>query len=228
MELLKGKGIITPIQRDLLFEFGKIPETASFYLTGGTALAEFYLGHRRSYDLDLFTGEGNLIIPFARVLEGKLLREQYVFNVIRRFESFVEIEVKREDESIMLHLAYDAPFRFEAPNPSEFGIMINDYQDLIVDKLLTFFGRWKHRDAIDLFLILRSEPIETLMEMARQKDPGFDLYWFSAALKEVGEFPDEIGQWPVDLLVEVDAKEIKGEFLSLARELMDRIKKSRN
>jgi len=40
LELLKGKGIITPIQRDLLIEFGKIPETALFYVTGGTALAE--------------------------------------------------------------------------------------------------------------------------------------------------------------------------------------------
>ncbi|MCX5975766.1 MAG: nucleotidyl transferase AbiEii/AbiGii toxin family protein [Coprothermobacterota bacterium] len=35
----------------------QIPDLIQFYLTGGTALAEFYLGHRKSFDLDIFTGE---------------------------------------------------------------------------------------------------------------------------------------------------------------------------
>lgn len=224
MDIVKGKGILTPIERNLLVEVGKIREASYFYLAGGTALAEFYLGHRRSYDLDLFTGERDLIIPFARVIEEELRREQYTLNVIRRFESFVEFEVHRGGESVRLHFAYDSPFRFGEPQLSELGVKINDYQDLVVDKLLTYFGRWKHRDAIDLYFILKIEPIETLMEMAIQKDPGFDLYWFAVALKEVDDFPDDIGQWPIDMLVEVDVKELKGKFLSLAREIMDKIK----
>lgn len=224
--MLKGKGTLTPIQKNLLVEFEKIREASFFYLTGGTALAEFYLGHRRSYDLDFFTRERDLIIPFARVIEEKLVQVQYLFNVIRRFESFVEFEVNKEGESMRLHFAQDSPFRLGEPQLSEFGVRINDYRDLVVDKLLTFFGRWKHRDAIDLFFILKIEAIETLMEMAKQKDPGFDLYWFSMALKEVDAFPNEISQWPVDMLVEVDARELKGKFLSLAREIMDKIRKA--
>ena len=69
--------------------------------------------------------------------------------------------------------------------------------------------------------------METLMEMAKQKDPGFDLYWFNMALGEVDAFPDEMAKWPVDLLVEVDAQELKSKFSSLAREIMDKIKKTR-
>ena len=80
---------------------------------------------------------------------------------------------------------------------------------------------------INLFFILRTEPIETLMEMAKQKDPGFDLYWFCAALKEVDEFPDAIAQWPVDMLIEVDVIELKNKFLDLAREIMDKIREAR-
>ena len=225
MNIIKGKGTLTPIQKNLLVEFAKIREAPFFYLTGGTALAEFYLGHRRSYDLDFFTGEKDLITPFTRVIEEKLLRAQFTASVIRRFESFAEFEIHKEGEKTRLHFAYDSPFRFGEPHFSEFGVKVNDYRDLVVDKLLTFFGRWKHRDAIDMFFILKTEPIETLMEMARQKDPGFDLYWFSIALKEVDAFPDEISQWPVDMVVEVDARELKGKFLSLAREIMDKIKK---
>jgi len=226
--MLKGRGILTPIQRNLLVEIGKNREASFFSLTGGTALAEFYLGHRRSYDLDFFTSERDLIIPFTKVIEENLLREQYTLSVIRRFETFVELEVNKEDESVGIHFAYDSPFRLEEPQLSELGVKINSYRDLIVDKLLTFFGRWKHRDAIDLFFILKTEPIEALMEMAKQKDPGFDLYWFSVALKEVDKFPDEIDQWPIDMLVEVNARELKSKFLSLAREIMDKIKETRN
>lgn len=226
--MLKGKGTLTTIQRNLLIELGKISDTAFFYLTGGSALAEFFLGHRRSYDLDLFTTERELIVPFSRILEEHLPQFKYMLKVIRRFESFVEFEVKKGRESLRLHLAYDSPFRFEEPYPSEFGVKINDYWDIIVDKLLTFFGRWKHRDAVDLFFILKNEPIENLIRRAKQKDPGFDLYWFSIALREVDEFPDEINQWPVDMLVELNVKELKDKFLNLARAIMDKIRESKS
>ena len=228
MNILKGKGVLTPIQRNLLVEFSKVRDASFFYLTGGTALAEFYLGHRRSYDLDFFTCEKDLITPFARVIEENLQHQGYTLNVIRRFESFVEFEVNKGGEDARLHFAYDSPFRFEEPHLSEFGVKINDYQDIVVDKILTFFGRWEHRDAIDLFFILRTEPIENLIKMAKQKDPGFDLYWFGIALKEVDAFPDEIGKWSVDMLIEVNARELKSKLLSLAREIMDKIKGARN
>jgi len=51
--LLKGKGIITDLQRKILLAFCEIPGSEMFYLTGGTALSEFYLVHRRSYDEDV-------------------------------------------------------------------------------------------------------------------------------------------------------------------------------
>ncbi|MEW5806041.1 MAG: nucleotidyl transferase AbiEii/AbiGii toxin family protein [Acidobacteriota bacterium] len=212
------------IQQNLLKEFGKLRDASFFYLTGGTALAEFYLGHRRSFDLDFFTSEKDLIIPFSRIVEENLSMQEYSFNIIRRFESFVELEVNREGEKIRLHLAYDSPFRFEEPHLSSLGVNVNDYKDLIVDKVLTFFGRWQQRDAVDLYFILQTRPIEELITIAKQKDPGFDLYWFSMALKEVDAFPDDIEKWPVDMLVKLDAGELKSRFLNLARDMMYKIK----
>ena len=55
--MLKGKGLLSTGQRRFLRLFSKMPDSTHFYLTGGTALAEFYLGHRYSFDLDLFRGE---------------------------------------------------------------------------------------------------------------------------------------------------------------------------
>lgn len=51
-----GKTILTPKQSQFLELTSKDKQiTSRFYLTGGTALSEFYLKHRLSYDIDLFT-----------------------------------------------------------------------------------------------------------------------------------------------------------------------------
>jgi hypothetical protein len=47
--LLKSNGIITDLQREILLIFSTIPDSDMFYLTGGTALTEFYLAHRKSF-----------------------------------------------------------------------------------------------------------------------------------------------------------------------------------
>ena len=227
MNPLKRKGTLTSLQIDLLKAFSQIPDSHFFYLTGGTALSEFYLGHRRSFDLDFFTSQRDLVPHFSKIVEEGLRHQGYELDVTRRFASFVEFEAKRKEAGVVVHLAYDSPFRFEEPQVSEFGVKVNDYRDLVVDKLLTFFGRWKHRDAVDLHIILKTEPIVELIKMAKQKDPGFDLYWFCIALKEVEAFPDEIEKWPVDLLVELNAKDLKSHFLKLAHDIMVRVKESR-
>lgn len=61
--MLQGKGLLTPIQEAFLRLFATLPDQERFYLAGGTALKEFYLGHRLSYDLDLFTPEMDLALP---------------------------------------------------------------------------------------------------------------------------------------------------------------------
>jgi predicted nucleotidyltransferase component of viral defense system len=154
--LLKSKGIITDLQREILIIFSEIPDSKMFYLTGGTALAEFYLGHRRSFDLDIFTTEKGLIIPFSYVFEQEV-KKNFLIKAVRRYETFVEFEVSAKGDSTKVQLAYDSPFRFENPVDSDIGVKVNDYTDLIVDKLLAFFGRAEPRDAIDLFFILKTE-----------------------------------------------------------------------
>lgn len=222
--MLRGKGIVSEIQKRILGSFQKGADASYFYLTGGTALAEFYLGHRKSYDLDLFTAEEGLILPFSRIVEDGLKSDGLHINVIRRFTSFVEFEVTDENEKTRVQLAYDSPFRFEEPVNSELGIKINDYKDIIVDKFLAFFGRAEPRDAVDLFFILKKETIEDIAKLAAKKDPGFDLYWLAVALRKVKDFPDEIARWPVEMLVEINTRELKAQFSRIAIEVVENLK----
>jgi hypothetical protein len=215
--------LLTTAQRKILEAFRQIPDAERFYLTGGTALAEFYLGHRRSFDLDLFTIEQGLVLPFSRVAEERFRQASFTVNVIRRLETFSEFELIRQGEAIRAQLAYDSPYRFGPPVETSLG-WINDYQDLVVDKLLAFFGRVEPRDAIDLYFILAEEDFWELVELAAQKDPGFDLYWLAVALQKVQDFPDELERWPVEMVQECDPKHLKTRFQELALELLNRIK----
>jgi hypothetical protein len=220
---LSGKGIITRGQKDVLKAFSTLGDAGHFYLTGGTALAEFYLGHRRSFDLDLFTAEKALVLPFSRLFEEEM-KEMFDVRVVRRFETFVEFEVGQSDEAIKVDLAYDSPFRFEEPIASELGVRVNDLKDLVVEKLLAFFGRAEPRDAIDLFFILKDWQFDEIVRLALRKDPGFDLYWLAIALEKATEFPDTIKEWPVEMLVTVNVTDLKNLFSSLARVIMQGIK----
>jgi predicted nucleotidyltransferase component of viral defense system len=222
---LKGKGILSGVQRRTVSSISELPDAKHFYLTGGTALAEFYLGHRKSYDLDLFTAESGLVLPFSRMAEDHLRKESLIVGATRRFASFVEFEVSEKDESTRVQFALDAPFRLDAPVLSELGLWINDYQDLIGDKLQAYFGRTEARDAVDLFFILKMESLWELAALAKKKDPGFDLYWLAVALKKTEEFPDEIDRWPVEMIDRVDARSIKDMFSVLAGEALDKIKR---
>ncbi len=224
--MLKGKGLLSPIQRGFLSLFARLPDQDRFYLTGGTALAEFYFHHRLSFDLDMFTVEGPLILPFSRSLEQTCVRQGWEVEVIRRFASYVEFSVTKGEGRLRIDLALDSPHRFEPPVLSEYGIFVNDRVDLMVDKLLAYYGRAEPRDAVDLYFILQAESLENLLPMAKQKDPGFDLYWFAVSLNRAQSFPDELSRWPVKMLTDLDPVALKRDFRRIALDLMARVNES--
>jgi len=218
--MLRSKGILTHAQQQFLKFFSRLPDQDRFYLTEGTALAEFYLGHRLSYDLDFFTGEDGLILPFANLLEATAIREGCQLAVIRRFSTFIEFQYITESEKVRVDLALDSPYRFEPVMPSEYGVMANDLTDLKADKLLAYYGRAEPRDAVDIFFILQQESLENLLTLTSQKDPGFDPYWLAIALQRAEGFPDEIERWPVKMLLDFDPVHLKTAFQSIALQLM--------
>jgi hypothetical protein len=218
--MIQGRGLLSPLQRLFLDLFASLPDQENFYLTGGTALAEYYLGHRLSYDLDLFTSEADLIVPLSYRVEQAAQTAGFKINVVRRFASFVEFQVGKGENTLRIDLGLDSPFRFAPVEPGDYGVMVNDYQDIQADKTLAFFGRAEPRDAIDLYFLMQRIEIKTLIDLAGEKDPGFDLYWFALALNKTAEFPDEIERWPVKMLVDCDPVALKRVFRGIATEIM--------
>lgn len=220
--MLHGRGLLTPIQRRFITAFGSLPDQDQFYLAGGTALAEYYLGHRLSFDLDFFTAEADLVLPQSYQVEALGQRGGLEISVTRRFATYVEFLVAAGDEKLKVDLAQDSPFRLEPPVLSETGIWVNGLPDLCVDKLLAYYGRAEPRDAVDLYFILQQVSLDQLLAQAVQKDQGFDLYWFAVALDRAAGFPDELERWPVHMLHPLDPRALKAQFQELALQMMTR------
>lgn len=187
--------IISPVQRAILQQFGSVSESEHFYLTGGTALAYFYLKHRRSHDLDFFTATEEIVDSFSRRLETALRAAGMQIQRQRGLHSFVELLAQQGQEATIIHLAQDAAFRFEPthPVPEFHGLQVDSLADIASNKLLALFGRATLRDFIDVYTLITQRHVrqDELLEKARQKDPGFDLYWLGVAFERIRTFRDD-------------------------------------
>ncbi|MEW6680850.1 MAG: nucleotidyl transferase AbiEii/AbiGii toxin family protein [bacterium] len=219
--------MINNLQRAILLEFGKIPGSEHFYLGGGTALALFYLKHRKSNDLDFFASADEIIIPFSHRLEEILKEDGMVIQRQRALHSFVELLVNLGNESTIIHLALDTPFRFEEVKefPHYPGLKVDSLVDIASNKLLCLFGRANLRDFIDIYLLIRKglfSPKE-LTEKAKKKDPGFDLYWLGVALERIKTFEENSTE--MLLLVEpVDFQDLLAFFGKWKKEIASELK----
>lgn len=203
--------ILNKLQKEILNIFGEVPDSENFYLTGGTALAGFYLFHRRSNDLDFFTDKEELIIPFSYNLEGSLKSQNINIKRQRSFNSFVELFTEKNNESMVIHIAQDTPFRLEDTKIfSEYPkLRIDSFADITANKLLALFGRATLRDFLDVYFIVEKWKInaEELLEKAKMKDPGFDLYWLVVAFERINTFKEDSPE--MFLLIEtIDFKQL--------------------
>lgn len=152
-----GYHILTPRQSYLVEQAAKNDElTRWYYLTGGTALAEFYLHHRRSEDLDFFTR--------SQVSQPKI--NAFLLNVQKQ-AGFVRMGWKHisglytyslfyeDGEVIKVDFnEYDYP---QVEQGKSFGnLSIDSLYDIAINKLYTMFSRHKARDYVDLYVLLSS------------------------------------------------------------------------
>ncbi len=180
--------ILTAAQRTFLRTAASVEILRrDFYLTGGTALAEYFLHHRRSDDLDLFTGVPRAVPLAVDALRHPLTDAGFSVDVVRAFDTFSELRVRGGGEVLKVDLAQDTPFRLAPviPGGAE-GLALDSLEDLGANKLSALFGRAESKDFVDVyFLQLDHGPLDVLLVGARQKHLGMDDYWLAQAFARV-------------------------------------------
>lgn len=205
-------------QRHVLRVASSVLPAHGFELAGGTALAAAYLGHRRSEDLDLFTGEKDISLglrDFRAALDQAGFRVDAEPHQTGR--TFARLFVGTR--SVKVELACDSPFHIRASTTVLEGMPVRSLEDLAADKVLALFGRAAARDFVDVYQLLRTHfDWGDLLALARQKDPGFDHEWFVRALQQV----DRVAPGGIDLLVPLDYGEMRDAFVLEAKRLVRR------
>lgn len=146
----------------------------AFFLTGGTALAVFYLHHRRSNDLDLFTIAPTDLSEIDFSLKS-IWKNSYV--KIKQSPNFLSVllqEVKLDFVIDPLSLQEERQ-RFLLD--SNTFLMVDSIRNIGSNKFCTIVSRVEPKDFIDFYFVNRkftSAFLAAIYEDARKKDAIFD------------------------------------------------------
>jgi len=163
--------ILSDHQRAFLAVFREHdPLVRSFYLTGGTALAAFYLRHRYSEDLDFFSEQEVDVLAldvFFRHIMAPLGISKLDFQTsFNRNLFFCSVG----SEVLKVEFTY-FPFPRIEPGGRQEGIEIDSAVDIAVNKLFAIYQRTQARDFVDLYCLCRELgfQIRDLIAKARAK-----------------------------------------------------------
>lgn len=169
-----GKTILTTNQQQLLESTATDQVIcAKFYLTGGTALSEFYLQHRLSEDLDFFSEQEvdvNLIQNWARAIAEKLKAEVTFQSLQGQLIYYFHFP----DEVVKVDFAY-FPFPVLGEYLKYKGLRITSIEDIAVNKLQALLTRTRGRDYVDLFSIIQHKQFK-IDELIKDYRLKFDVF----------------------------------------------------
>ncbi|MEP6862744.1 MAG: nucleotidyl transferase AbiEii/AbiGii toxin family protein [Deltaproteobacteria bacterium] len=146
-------------------------------LTGGAAMAGFHTQHRTTRDLDLFFRPqptlGDVVTSARSALEANGLTA----TVLRSTPSFAQLDVRSEDEAVVIDLVADPTPIAEEPRPTQLGtstILVETPHQLLVNKLCALLSRSELRDLVDVqVLIAAGGNISRALHDCPDQDAGF-------------------------------------------------------
>ena len=204
---------------ELFKKDGELPDV--FYLTGGTALTEFYLKHRTSDDLDFFT-------------DGK----EFSFSAVEKFIKDLSLEISGEARFQKLydrHMFFLSSWNVEPELKIEFTIypfahlsqlkklgrlQVDSMLDIAANKLMAMIERFEPKDFVDLYFLLQEKFMIGELVEAVNKKFGFKIEPLTLGqelmkVRRVSFLPK--------MRKELSIPELQNFFLKLARDLRPQV-----
>jgi len=199
----------------------------NFYLTGGTALSEFYFKHRLSEDIDLFSEEEvkiKSIEPFLQKVSVKLgvikiIKQNFLGLYTYKFEY-------RDGETLKVDFNY-YPFPKIEKGVYFGNLEVSSIYDIAVNKVHTIAMRTRVRDYIDVYFILKKSklPAQEYLEKLRM-DSKAKFDWPLEVKNLIAAFLKVKDLDPKDfptMLIPLNRKDMEDFFLKLAQSLKKEI-----
>ncbi|MBI3815673.1 MAG: nucleotidyl transferase AbiEii/AbiGii toxin family protein [Nitrospinae bacterium] len=216
--------ILTPLQENFLALFFKESGRYDFYLVGGTALSAFYLEHRLSDDIDLFSDT-------LKFLEDTTSLQYTIDTIAQSLKCFSEVideskyhcryKLVKYDQSLRIDLACDPCPRLRQIEVIE-GIPVMSKDDIAANKIRTISKRQDIKDFIDLYFLNRNGYTnKTMVKLAQEKDPQIDSYKIRRGLNRFIHVYERQGgtiKFP-KMLAEFDSGDFKRYIDGFSKEL---------
>jgi len=191
---------LTSLQRAVLEAFFR--RERGFFLSGGGALAGFYLGHRETHDLDLFTVEASLE-PGASALREAADELGAAVERLQTAPDFQRWLVRRGSEAIVVDLVRERVPQLHADKRHVGALLIDPPEEIMANKLCALLSRAEIRDLVDVMALERAGyRVEDQIVGANRKDGGLtpaQLGWVLGGLELGDEAQLPGGVSPADL-----------------------------
>lgn len=214
-----GQEILKQWQKEIISFLSKESAFKPFYLSGGTALAAYYLKHRISDDLDFFTflEVDHIVIrelgdKISKFLHADAPRFSRLYD---RHQFFYEIN----GEAVKIEFV-KYPFKQLEPSQSLDGIKVDSEYDIAVNKLATLLDRFDPKDFVDLYFLIPKFTLKKLVLGAAKKfGTSVDPIFLGSELMKVRRIealpkmakPLHIGE--LKTFFEDEAKKLKPQIL---------------
>ncbi len=181
--------ILTPLQNSFLVEFFHLAR--DFYLTGGTALSAFYLQHRYSVDLDLFTHDDEAFQKADDLTKQASAKLDVDCKPVRITSYFKHFRVGPKDDPLTIHFSKDYAAHIKPPNNFE-GLLVDSIEDITANKICAALGRTEIKDLVDLYFLDKAGySIPNYFDAAQQKDGGlaYETLAYTLSQFQISEIP---------------------------------------
>lgn len=197
--------------------------TKQFFLTGGTALSEFYFKHRFSEDFDLFSETefySKKIITWTNNVKNALNFSKVEQQTLSGQETF--FFHSSASDSVKVDFAY-FPFSHLGTFKKYNMLNISSVEDICINKIHAITTRKRARDYLDLFFCIPhlNWNTEDILKNYRLKfDVSLPPEQLATSFTNVLDAQDE-----PRFLGDVDWRKVEEYFLSLAKELKGKLVK---
>jgi predicted nucleotidyltransferase component of viral defense system len=158
------------LQREILEAFFR--RESRFYLTGGAALAGYYLGHRDTADLDLFT-DAESLADGERALQAAAAEVGGVIENLQTAPDFRRRLIRRGTESVVVDLVREQAPQGTHPKKQFGSVRVDPPEEILANKLCTLLSRAEIRDLVDVLALERTGlRMEDALALATRKDAG--------------------------------------------------------
>lgn len=211
--VLSPKDVLSTLQWEFLSLF--FQGAPPFFLTGGTALSAFYLRHRCSQDLDLFTLDSDAFDRVRLYVADSATKLTASVASLQTAPQFRRYRLSRKGESVIVDFVREMVPQISSEKNRFEGILVDTLEDITANKISTLLSRAEIKDYIDIYFLARAGyPLENYIEAAHRKDAGVSPAALAHLLSEV-----RLSKVPDFMIASFSLEDLQGYFQSLSQKL---------